>query len=329
MRSGKSLTGSWDDFPSNTYEELVQKMNDFELPYFQGMTREQLMMILENHMNRGSDPSIAKEVHNIYTKERHLKRRNISGELFRYILFFLFCIILFFLLHMWHSPPPYCTGEHTKNCRPCPDKAICIKHRAKCPKSCYLSKLGCRLKSERKTIQRALRASAYIADRDGDCIDPKPFLTVDEFAYLFPKANLTFMLSEASFAIEMVNMTLRSRSPMPSPVCRLLDAIDRHENEVGSAVLVLIVCAFARLVKARNARMKKLAMEIAKQTHKVLATTDKELYIYDIKVQMRAHYPNIDKLWKYVVSYVEEDSHVVVGVFGARHEVYWKWVHNN
>lgn len=329
MHRGKPLGGSWDDFPSNTREELVQKMNDFELPHFPGMTKDQLMLILENHIKRGTDPELAKKVHNIYTKERHTKRRNISKEIMRYTIFFLLCVIFLFLFHVWRAPPPYCTAKNSLvNCIPCPDNAVCSKHRATCPKHYYLSKVGCRQKSQRKAIKHALCAAAYISDRDGDCIDPKPFLTIDEFEYIFPKANLTFILSDDVFGIQRVNDTLRSKTPVPSPVCTLLSAIDRHENEVGFGVLFLLVCTFVKIMSVRAERQKKLAMEIAKQTHKVLATTDRELYIYDIKVQMRAHYPNIDKLWKYVVKYVEEDSHVVVGVFGARHQVYWKWIHN-
>jgi hypothetical protein len=68
------------------------------------------------------------------------------------------------------------------------------------------------------------------------------------------------------------------------------------------------------------------AKELAKQAQKILSTSDRHIYMYDIKVQLRAKNPNIDELWKYVVRFIEEDSHIESHVVGARHEAYWKWI---
>jgi hypothetical protein len=178
-----------------------------------------------------------------------------------------------------------------------------------------------------KAYKTATKAASYIAERDGDCIEPQPFLSIHAFAELFPKTNLSFIESEPKFGIIDVNGTVRSLNPQAGIACRLLAKIDENTELVGLATFLLIVSGIWKIFRRRHEEKLKQAQEFAGQVCQILSTTDREVYQYDVKAQFRTKYRGIDAIWKYVVRYVEENSHVCVGVFGTRHEVYWKWTH--
>ena len=327
-RRRSSFSAQWEDVESNSRDDLLQIMKDLELPYHSSMTHEQLVAIVKNHVAGGVNPVTRAKVRQIYTHDRYIRKFSLPALFVHRVIFFIVCVILLLLLHRLSLPPPFCSSDRKfEKCRPCPPGGRCSRGRVTCPKGTFLSVLGCRSKIEKKTIRRALKASIYIADRDGDCIEAKPYLTTEEFSYVFPKVNLTFLASEPGFNIEVVNGSVRSTDPSPAMVCRFMNAIEHNANITGFVSFAIITAVIIYLVRRRKHERMRLAMDIAKQAHKILATTDKQIYMYDMKVQLRARYPNIDSLWKWVVRYVEDDSHVLVGLVGASHEVYWKWLH--
>ena len=329
-RRRSSFSLQWEDLQSNSRDDLLQFMRDFELPYHSSMTHEQLVAIIQNHVARGLNPAQNKKIREIYMHDRHIRRFSLPVLLIHRVIFFLGCVACLVLLHRLSLPPPFCSSDKKfEKCRKCPPGGHCSRGRVICPKGTFLSVLGCRNKIEKKTIRKALKAALYIADRDGDCIEAKPYLTTEEFEYVFPNVNLTFLTSEPGFCVEVVNGSVRSTDPSPALVCRLIRTIERNQNATGFLSLAIVTTVIVWFVRRRKSEKIKLAMDIAKQAHKILATTDNQIYMYDMKVQLRARYPNIDSLWKLVVRYVEDDSHVLVGLVGASHEVYWKWLHTS
>ena len=105
--------------------------------------------------------------------------------------------------------------------------------------------------------------------------------------------------------------------------------MDEQSNIFGPIVIIIFMLISVFLVKQRRKRKLEIAKNIARRAHKILATTDGQIYMYDMKVQLRHEFPNIDKYWKLTVRFIEGDSHVLVGVTGSRHDVYWKWIHPN
>ena len=102
-------------------------------------------------------------------------------------------------------------------------------------------------------------------------------------------------------------------------------ACGKVADAVVGQLTIALVLVLAHLIGRRaHTRRMEMARELARQAHKILATTDQKIYIYDMKVQLRAKFAGIDRIWKYVVRFIEEDSHVLV--VGARHQVYWRWV---
>jgi hypothetical protein len=87
----------------------------------------------------------------------------------------------------------------------------------------------------------------------------------------------------------------------------------------------------AAVVWSRRARAANLkaAAEIAAHAHRILATTDRAIYQYDLKAQLSAKCAGLDRIWGKIVRAIEENPHVCVGVAGSRHEIYWKWIRSD
>jgi hypothetical protein len=327
MRRRSSFSLHWDDLADNSREELLQIMNDMQLPYFHTITSEQLMAVIRQQLKplvNECDDEVAK----IYTKDRHIKRFDFPVLLVHRLVIICMLVGTVLIYHRMTAPPPFCFGRHpAAGCRPCPEGANCGNGWPKCSEGYLLTIAGCRSKKLKKQYRAAQKAARYIAERDGDCVDIPPPLTEADFRDLFPKVDLAFLKKEPAFGIITQNGTVQSLKPKLSLICRILTKMDQNVNLFGGCAVAFVAVAALYIWNRRNVERRELAREIAKQTHKILSTTDKEIYMYDIKVQLRVKYPQIDHLWKYVIRAVEEDSHVLVGTVGARHEVYWKWIH--
>ena len=321
---------NWEDINSNSREQLIQMLKDLEIPYFSSATNRELKQIISARFNP-NDKVAQNKVTKIFTETRYKRRANISQKTRRFALIIIFTIFVVFWINKFTSPLPYCTGNDIDSdvkCRPCPENAKCSKQKAKCPKHQFLTPLGCRPYETKKMYKHAYRASKYIARRDADCLEAPGNLTVESFKVLFPDVDTSIFENEKELNVLIINGTVRSTKPSPSYVCQALNAMESHPNIIGPIVLTIASICFyyiGRRIKRKNIEE---AKNLAKLAHKILATTDKQIYIYDMKVQLRAKNPHIDRLWKNVVKYIENDSHVIVGVMGARHEVYWKWIHH-
>ena len=177
-------------------------------------------------------------------------------------------------------------------------------------------------------IKHAIRASNYISRREGDCIEKRSNLTSEHFNILFPDVNLSIFESEEELNVKVVDGIVLSTKPTVTYTCKAINFLEENPNITGPIVLLLTAAIIHAITAKLKKKDKEQAKELAKHAHKILATTDKQIYIYDMKVQLRAKNKRIDRLWKSVVKYIENDSHVIVGVMGARHEVYWKWIHH-
>ena len=321
---------NWEDIDSNSREQLIQMLKDLEIPYFSSATNKELKQIISARLNP-KDQIAQQNVKKIFTETRYKQRAKVTQKTMRFTGFLLAFTIFLIFANRFTSPLPYCTaGEKPEihKCRPCPDSATCTKQKAKCPKYEFLSPLGCRPYETKKMVKHALRASRYIARRDADCIDSPEDLTVDSFHILFPDINISIFETEKDLNIIIDNGTVHSTKPKPSIVCLAIQLMDNNPNIIGPIVLVITsICIYYIALRIKRKNIEE-AKDLAKLAHKILATTDKQIYIYDMKVQLRAKNPHIDRLWKTVVKYIENDSHVIVGVMGARHEVYWKWIHH-
>jgi hypothetical protein len=325
-RRRSSFSSRWDDFTSNSRDELLQMMNDLELPYFPSMTTAQLSAAIRSRVI--DDPILHKQTRAMYCHDRHTSRFNVPVILLHRLLFVAAIVISIVALGRLLAPNPYCgPGRDPKTCAACPDGATCRRGRVICPPGQILSLAGCRAKAQRRDYKWAERAARDIAARDGDCVELPGRLTVADFAELFPKTNITFLTSEPGFAIVVLNGTVRSLRPRPGFACALIARMEANPDFFGFLSVVGFTGVFVFCVRRRSLTRTKLARKIAKQVRKILATTDHTIYQYDIKVQMRAKYGGVDGVWKQVVRFVERDPHVCVGVAGSRHETYWMWVH--
>lgn len=327
----------WDDLSSNTRSQLFQMFRELEIPFFPNATNEELITIIESRLNPEDNEKKA-SARQIYTsfnsKQRSKKPFYLARLFFVTLLIFLIYIIATYIT----APLPYCLDNENPidingnaKCQKCPDNANCGNKRAKCDKNSFLSSVGCRSKSKRKLYYAATQIANYIAERDGDCINSNPRLTVDEFSSMFSSFPSSIFNDEPDFGIVVssTNQTIYSIKPKVPPICKVISAINTHPNIVGPIFILLTIQFVFYLMRRRKQSKILIAKELAQEAHKILSTTDKQIFMYDMKVQLRAKYLNIDSIWKYVIHFIEEDSHVLVGVHGARHEAYWKWVHND
>ena len=273
----------------------------------------------------------------MYIKDRH-KNQQIK-PITHFILMVLRALIVFFLIffaiHITnHLFPPtiFCNDSlhniTSKNtCHPCPDGAICSSYYPVCENSTYiLTNIGCRPQNQTLEIKLATNAAEYIHDRCGDCIESLPPLSLIKFQKLFPKVNISIYEKEPLFNIAIINDTIISKSPHSGTLCQLLELLKNNQFFVGTITLSIIVFLCIYLLRFLHSQDIENAKMLAKKAHKILAMSNNTVYMYDLKIQLRDKFAKIDRIWKHVVHFIEDDSHVLVGVTGSRHEVYWKWV---
>ena len=314
----------WDDLALNSRQQLFQIMRELELPYFSTATEDELRTIIRSRLDP-KDKALARQVSEIYRSIRHKKRARNPYMRVRFAALVLVLVGVGFGLSRVNFQRPYCsTDKSFKKCRPCPEGATCTGGRAKCPDGYFLSAVGCRSAVNQKRYRLVHRAAKFVARREGDCVQPKPPLTVDEFRHRFPNVALDVYERETEFGVYVANGTVRSRKPVLPTACKIVKAMEEHSNVVGQLTIALVLVLAHLIGRRAHTRRMEMARELARQAHKILATTDQKIYIYDMKVQLRAKFAGIDRIWKYVVRFIEEDSHVLV--VGARHQVYWRWV---
>lgn len=322
-----NLHPNWDDIDSNSREQLIQMLRELEVPYFASATMKELKLILQNRLDP-TNKDIQRQVRLIFTESRYKKRTSISIKTIRILLIISIAIIGFFTFNYITRPLPYCTGsEKTGTCRPCPQLAKCSAYKAKCVSGYYLSDLGCYPTRYKKIFALANRGAKFVHRRDGDCLEHKDLLTIENFNILFPDVNTSIYSEFPKFNIKISNGTIKSTKPQVTYVCQVINAMERNPNIVGPIAIIILTILAYTIWKTQHEKDKAIARDLAKLAHKILATADKQIYIYDMKVQLRAKYRSIDRIWKTVVKYIENDSHVIVGVMGARHDTYWKWNH--
>lgn len=319
---------NWNDIDSNSRDQLIQMLKDLEVPYFDSATNNELKQIISFRLNP-TDKVAEKKVKEIFTTTRYKKRTIVTKNTKRFLTFFVIIFAFFISANRITAPFPYCdSGIENAKCRKCPINATCEKGKAKCPKGEFLSQFGCRPYEYKKLYKHAMRASKFISRRDGDCIDKLDPIPIERFNILFPDIDVSIFDIEQGFGVSIINSTLVSNNPQSSFVCKTITWMEKYPNIVGPIVIFLSGAIIYYIYHAIKNRDIEEAKKLAKLAHKILATTDKQIYMYDMKVQLRAKNSRIDRLWKSVVKYIENDSHVIVGVMGARHEVYWKWIHH-
>lgn len=325
VKQARVFHPNWEDLQANSRLQLFQMLKELEVPAFPTATTNELITIIESYLHP-DDTKKRKEVIEIYTKNRNQNRRKRPHRIIRTIAIIIASVLFISAIRYIGRPKPYCVKQNQVKCRPCPDLATCSKRKAKCPGKTVLTKVGCRPKSQKKSYKAAAHASRFIAERQGDCIQPLDPLTVENFQKIFKSVDISIFSKEPGFNIEIVNDTLVSNSPLIPKICVIMNSMESYADFIGPVVIALISLFAFWLVKQNKNHNYEIAKDLADQAHKILATSDKQIYMYDMKVQLRARYTNIDKVWKLVVKLIEDDSHVIVGVVGARHEVYWKWV---
>ena len=321
----RGLHAHWDDLSANTRLQLFQMLRELEVPSFPTATNNELIAIIESRL----DPKDANKkalARQIYTTLSFKERSKKPFMLTRLFAITLVIFIAYIVMSYLFSPLPYCTDRITTKCRQCPDNAKCGRKRAKCDDDSFLSVVGCRKKANKKLYVAAAHIAKYIAEYDGDCINENPPLSIKNFQEMFPDFSYSIFLNESDFGIVVENDTIFAKKPKIPRVCRMINAIDQHPNVVGPIIIAIAILLTYYLMKRRRQNRIDKAKELAQEAHKILATTDKQIFMYDMKVQLRAKYAAIDPIWKYIINFIEEDSHVLVGVVGSRHEVYWKWV---
>ena len=85
----------------------------------------------------------------------------------------------------------------------------------------------------------ANRGAKYISQRDGDCVEPKPPITVEEFTKKFPHVYLAIYEREPGFGVVIENGTMRSQKPILPAVCKLINVMEDHTHIVGSVVIAV------------------------------------------------------------------------------------------
>ena len=314
----------WDDLAVNSRQQLFQIMRELELPYFPSATDEELLTIIRSRFEP-KNKELAKKTAEIYRLIRHKKRalHPYMRVRFAALLFVLF--LVGFVMSRVNFRRPYCSDDKSfKKCRPCPAGATCVGGKAKCDTGYFLSAVGCRSVQDQNRYWLAQRGAKFVARREGDCVHPKPPLSVDQFVHRFPTVSLAMYEREPDFGVYIVNGTVRSHKQILPFACKIVRTMEAYPNIVGQVTIVLFIVVAHVLGRRAHMRRLEMARELARQAHKILATTDQKIYIYDMKVQLRARFAGIDRIWKYVVRFIEDDSHVLV--VGARHQVYWRWV---
>ncbi|OHT15564.1 hypothetical protein TRFO_02911 [Tritrichomonas foetus] len=323
----RGLHAHWDDLYANTRPQLFQMLRELEVPSFPTATNDELIAIIESRLDPkdSNKKAIARQ---IYTTLSYKQRTQQSFMLPRIIAVTFVLFLVYLIASFFTAPLPYCSDTITTKCRQCPDNANCARKKAKCGEDSFLSAVGCRKKSSQRLYTAAGHIAKYIAQRDGDCINDYPRLTLEEFTNMFPSFQPSIFQNETGFGIKIEDNYIFALKPKVPKICKVINAIDNNPNIIGPIIIGLCVLLFYYLYKRRHQNRIDKAKELAQEAHKILATTDQQIFMYDMKVQLRAKFSAIDSIWKYIVSFIEEDSHVLVGVVGARHEVYWKWVHN-
>jgi hypothetical protein len=165
-----------------------------------------------------------------------------------------------------------------------------------------------------------------LSESAGNCVDPKQPLSIQQFEKLFPSVSLSLFEKEPAFEIAIRNGSVLSTKPEITRFCRFIETIESHSDFAGLVLMGLSILAIRQWHVLSQRKRVEAARELAKQAHKILATSNRRIYMYDLKVQLRARHSGIDSLWKLVVKFIEEDSHVLVRIPGARNAVYWQWV---
>ena len=315
----------WEDVNSNNRQQLIQMHKDLEIPIIVGASEEELKMVALSRLNP-NDQVLREQVEEIYKEERR------NGNTFLFIIrLIIYTSLAFGVLHnlnKYLAPIPYCDNNMIHNgCKKCPRGAECKGGSAFCGDGEYISKIGCVSIIKEPEINVMIMIANYISQRQGDCIEKLPDLRIGEFKNIFPFADIQSILNEEELGIRLINGTFKSVKPQITLICRAINYIEENRNIAAPIIIIMFGVFINYKVKARkNSRMEK-AKEIAKSAHRILASTDKEVYIYDLKVQLRDKFKNLDPIWKYIVRYIENDSHVLVGFKGVRREAYWKWTH--
>jgi hypothetical protein len=326
-KDGTVSHAHWDDLSQNTREQLLQILGELEIPYCPSATTDDLTRIISSRLS-GPDDEWTETITRIYATERYAK---IGGKTTKFVRIALILMVVGscgLVMNRVHFRRPFCSDDQKffRVCRPCPAGSKCSKGTAKCPDGQFLSAVGCRKKSFFRLYRDAARGARFISRRDGDCVTPAPPISAQEFLVHFPKINLEIYQREAGFNIIYKNGTLISTAPSFPFVCRFVARINEHQEFVGLILFALVGWLIVWLVRRNRAKKMEDAKELAKQAQKILSMTDRPIYMYDIRAQLRVKNQKIDELWKYVVRFIEDDSHIVSQVVGARHEAYWKWI---
>lgn len=335
-----SLFPHWDNIEDNSLEQLVVMCRELEVSYFEDATLDELRIIVNYHLNP-SDMDLKAKYRDVFLKNRYKRKISFKKSTFRFIFLIFFSYIIFSLVNHIAMPVPYCnSGTNTtdegenriKKCRKCPGNSTCVNGSSFCPEDQFLSVLGCRPNYQKKKIKSAIEAANYVSLRDSDCIQLLEPLVFSDFKVLFPDTNISIFEEEPELGLVIETtkegvVIIRSHNPDYGFVCSILNSIERNYNLFGfsSIILFLVLINKYFIRRLRNYR-DEISLKLAREAHKILSTSGKEIYQYDMKVQLRAMYSKIDVVWKYVVRAIENNPHVIVGVKGARGLVYWKWV---
>ena len=300
-----TIPPQWDEMRANSRDQLITMMKDLEIPYSQQFTTGQLRLILQTYLEKPSE--FKQSVSNLYTKERYKKRhlKIILALKISFFLIFSFIILQFLWRFIIH--PPYCTSNNMqkylfRQCMECPSFAKCTKSKAKCLKSTdFLTSIGCRPKSHKNQYRLALYAARYIHFHDGNCFEPYKSISIEQFSKLFPRVNTSLYETDPYFNIKILNISgsnqselyIKSLNPHSGLLCKSLKTAEENPTFMGILIFTIAFLIFYRRYKRKHNKNMTIARELAKQAHKILATSDKQIYMYDIKVQLRA---NMEKL---------------------------------
>jgi len=314
----------WEDLESNTIAQLHRMLKDLEIPYRLTASKSELIEVINCVINK--DKNGLKETYLIDKKQR--KYEKYAGPIKFFIAMVLIGVFLEYIRIVFRKGQ-YCGENNTSiTCKQCPDGAKCKKGKAYCLPGSALTPIGCKPVQYRRIYKAAARASKYLAYRAGDCIEKQQALSIQRFIYLFPSVPLSLFEHETDFSVALANDSIISTNPQQTIFCKTMIYFEDHETITGSLILFAFIYIGVLIFRFKMKQKEEIARDLAQQAHKILLASDKQIYIYDMKVQLRDKYPKIDSIWNSVIKAVEEDSHVVVGNKGARYEIYWKWIHN-
>lgn len=187
--------------------------------------------------------------------------------------------------------------------------------------------IGCRHQTQKSIYHKAEKAAKYLKQRDGNCLIHNTPLSVSDFRRLFPKIDLEIFHREPSFNIQLTNSSIFSIDSYSPVFCRIIEFVEKKSNFFGPSFLVIIIGFSWIFFKAQRQKKLLRCKKLANHALRLLSSTNKSIYIYDMKVQLRHQEKNIDSLWRSIVKFVEEDSSILVGAAGDRRNCYWKWIH--